>query len=157
MADNRGQRHNTGQGGRAPEYRLQPPVLDTSTVTFAPINAELFSQTAKNMAQAVADADRNRNKSTQLRRFYDELVLWETRVSQAPKEHQADKFNECLPFIRMINAKAAYAEGRKLVDSTFVGLLHHTLAQVTDAKALATCKLFWEAFMGFYKQLRGDN
>ncbi len=117
-----------------------------------PIAPELFNGIAKEAAKTVAGADRYRNKSTQLRRFYDELVLWETRASQQP-----DKFDDYLPFIRMINAKAAYAEGRKLVDRTFVNLLHNTLSQVKDAGTLTTCKLFWEAFMGFYKQERGDN
>lgn len=117
-----------------------------------PLDPELFNGIAQAMARAVANADRYANKSTQLRRFYDELVLWETRVNQQP-----EKFPEYLPFIRMLNAKAAYAEGRKLVDRTFVGLLHHSLAEVKDPDTLTTCKLFWEAFMGFYKQERGDS
>lgn len=117
-----------------------------------PLDPELFNGQALQAAKDVAAADRNRNKSTQLRRFYDELVLWETRVTQQPA-----KFNEYLPFIRMLNAKAAYAEGRKLVDRTFVALLSHTLKEVNSAETLTTCKLFWEAFMGFYKQERGDN
>ncbi len=116
-----------------------------------PLDSELFNGTARNAAQAIARADKYRNKSTQLRRFYDELVLWETRVNQQP-----EKFGEFLPFIRMINAKAAYAEGRKLVDRSFVDLLHQTLAEVNDAASMTACKLFWEAFMGFYKQERQD-
>lgn len=148
-----GQRgYGGGQGGNR-GYEDRGPGYDASSIKLAkPISPELFNGIAKGAAQAVANADRFRNKSTQLRRFYDELVLWETRVSQQP-----DKFDEFLPFILMINAKAAYAEGRKLVDRTFVGLLHHTLAEIKDAGTLTTCKLFWEAFMGFYKQERGDN
>ncbi len=97
----------------------------------------------------MANADRERNKASQLRRFYDELVMWEARTVQNP-----NKFGDYLPFIRMLNAKAAYAKGRKLVDRTFVDLLRQTLAEVKDAETLTTCKLFWEAFMGFYKQER---
>ena len=115
-----------------------------------PIEAELFNDIAQQAAKKIAQ-DKNRNKSTQLRRFYDELVLWETRANQQPA-----KFAEYLPFIRMLNAKAAYAEGRKLVDSTFVELLSHTLKEVNSAETLTTCKLFWEAFLGFYKQERQD-
>lgn len=136
--------------------REQAPLPDFSEIKFGkspdkPLNPELFNTIAQRMAKAVATADRNANKSTQLRRFFDELVLWEIRVSQQPS-----KFGEYLPFIRMINAKAAYAEGRKLVERTFVGLMHHTLGEVRDADSLTTCKLFWEAFMGFYKQERQD-
>jgi len=126
-----------------------PPFGD---IRFAkPLDPELFNEKAHTMAKEIAHADPSRNKATQLRRFYDELILWETRVSQQP-----DKFDEFLPFIRMINAKAAYAEGRKLVDRTFVSLMQHTLKQVNDAESLTGCKLFWEAFMGFYKQERQD-
>ena len=116
-----------------------------------PLDPELFNGTAREAAQTIARADKYRNKSTQLRRFYDELVLWDTRVNQ-----QQAKFAEFLPFIRMINAKAAYAEGRKLVDATFVELMHHTLGEVKDPDSMTACKLFWEAFMGFYKQERQD-
>jgi CRISPR-associated protein Csm2 len=117
-----------------------------------PLDAELFNSIAQQAAQRVSAADRNRNKSSQLRRFYDELCMWEEKVSRQP-----DKFAEYLPFIRMLNAKAAYAEGRKLVDRTFVELFAHTLQEISSAETLTTCKLFWEAFMGFYKQERPND
>ena len=112
------------------------------------LNPDLFSDIARKKAQQLAGDERS-NKPTQLRRFYDELVLWETRTSQQP-----GKFAEFLPFIRMMNAKAAYAEGRKLVNADFVALMRHTLGEVKDPETLTHCKLFWEAFMGFYKQVR---
>jgi CRISPR-associated protein Csm2 len=77
------------------------------------------------------------------------LLTWETRVTQRP-----EKFDEYLPMIRMINAKVAYAEGRNLVDGVFVDLMRHTLGQVKTPESLTICKLFWEAFMGFYKKER---
>lgn len=127
-----------------------PPPMDPGLLGrigfVAPLDAEIFNDIAHRAAKSVAGADRDRNKSTQLRRFYDELILWETRASQHP-----EKFPEYLPFIRMLNAKVAYAEGRKLVDATFVQLMHHTLSKVTNAAELTACKHFWEAFMGFYK------
>ncbi len=127
-----------------------------SNIRFTSPDAELFNSIAKERAQVVRGDDDRVNKPTQLRRFYDELLLWETRVSQQPLELQSAKFAECLPFIRMLNAKAAYAEGRKLVDRTFVDLMHHTLSEVSSPQTLTTCKYFWEAFMGFYKQIRQD-
>jgi len=136
--------------------RQQPDTGLRNSIRFATPDAELFNGIAKAAAQGVARADAYRNKPTQLRRFYDELLLWETRVSQQPLDAQAAKFAECLPFIRMLNAKAAYADGRKLVDRTFVDLMQHTLSEVTNPQTLTTCKYFWEAFMGFYKQERQD-
>lgn len=139
------------------QSRSRQPAQPAAPAAFSfklasPLDAELFNSIAQRAAQAVSTADKNRNKGTQLRRFYDELVLWEMRSAQHP-----DKFDEYLPFIRMLNAKAAYAEGRKLVDRTFVDLLAHTLKETTSAQTFTACKLFWEAFMGFYKQERGND
>lgn len=113
------------------------------------LDPELFNNVAKEAARTVASGGDRVNKSTQLRKFYDELVLWDNKVALKP-----EKFDEYLPFIRMLNAKVAYAEGRKLVDHNFVNLLHGGLKQVVCAETLHTFKLFMEAFMGFYKQER---
>ncbi len=113
------------------------------------LDPELFNSVAKEAARMVACGSDKVNKSTQLRKFYDEIVLWDNKVVLKP-----EKFDEYLPFIRMLNAKVAYAEGRKLVDRNFVDLLHNGLKQVVCAETLHTFKLFMEAFMGFYKQER---
>lgn len=113
------------------------------------INPDLFNDIAKNVAKVVASGGDRVNKATQIRKFYDEIVLWDSKVRQNP-----EKFDDYLPFIRMINAKAAYARGRKLVDDNFVDLIHKGLQQVICAQTLHTFKLFMEAFMGFYKQER---
>ena len=111
-----------------------------------PPDKELFSETAKRVAQEINESKKHVNRPSQLRRFYDEIVLWEDKVRAAP-----DRFEEYLPFLLMMNAKAAYAQGRDVVSGEFVCLVRHTLAQVQDEKSLHLCKLFWEAFMGFYK------
>jgi CRISPR-associated protein Csm2 len=125
-----------------------PPVLLNGIRFMKPLDPELFNTTALKAAKEVAGNQRS-NKSSQLRKFYDELLTWETRVAQQP-----GKFDEYLPFIRMINAKVAYAEGRNLVDPMFVDLMRHTLSEVKNPETLTICKLFWEAFMGFYKKER---
>jgi CRISPR-associated protein Csm2 len=121
------------------------------TKTDNKLDPELFNIVAKDWAIAIAGNDPRKtdNKPTQLRKFYDELVLWDNKVLMHP-----EKFDDYLPFIRMLNAKAAYAKGRKLVDDKYVGLLNTGLQQVTDSETLHTFKLFMEAFMGFYKQER---
>ena len=115
------------------------------------LDSELFNSIAQQAARRVAGDDprKSDNKPTQLRKFYDEIVLWDSKVMMHP-----EKFDEYLPFIRMMNAKAAYAKGRKLVDDNFVNLMHKGLQQVVCPETLHTFKLFMEAFMGFYKQER---
>jgi len=73
--------------------------------------------------------------------------MWDQKIKQDPA-----KYLEYLPLIKMLNAKVAYANGRKLVDDNFVKLMRHCLGQLNENKAsFETCKLFFEAFMGFYK------
>ena len=112
------------------------------------LDPDLFNGIAKNEAENVVSGGDRVNKSTQLRKFYDELVMWDNKTSLQP-----EKFDEYIPFIQMLNAKVAYAEGRKLVDRNFVTLLNKGLKQVDSAETLHTFKLFMEAFMGFYKQI----
>jgi len=114
-----------------------------------PVDAELFNSVAQNEAQKVAGGGDRINKPTQLRKFYDEVVMWEQKTSLHP-----EKFADYLPFIKMINAKVAYAKGRNLIDDKFVNMMNECLRQVESVETLRTFKLFMEAFMGFYKQER---
>lgn len=150
MANHDRQSPHKGRGNRREERRSLgfPLQFRTNEGKIAP---DLFDKTAKQAAQQVAQCKREQNKSTQLRRFYDELVMWEEKASQ-----HKEKFDEFLPFVRMLKAKAAYAEGRKLVDGAFVDLIEQTIDFITNADDLRVAKLFFEAFMGYYKLEKGD-
>jgi CRISPR-associated protein Csm2 len=113
------------------------------------VSPKLYDEVANATALCIANSDeiRDANKSTQLRKYYDEFCMWDQKIKQAP-----EKYVEYLPLIKMLNAKVAYANGRKLVDKNFVDLMRHCLSQLTDQKeSFERCKLFFEAFMGFYK------
>lgn len=113
-----------------------------------PLSDNLFSDIAKKEAARVFEAGGgskgNKNKSTQLRKFYDELCMW---------NEKKNPLKENLPFIRMLHAKVAYARGRDHVDIYFEQMFSHVINQITvDApETLKHAKLFIEAFMGFYK------
>ena len=85
-------------GGRPRQERRSLDMTIRFTNEDGKIDADLFDKTAKRVATIVANKSDRRasqlNKSTQLRRFYDELVMWEEKVRQ-----NADKFDEYLPFI----------------------------------------------------------
>ena len=134
------------QGGHRQQAAM--PSLDTGKIRLEEIEADLFDSVARETAKTLAGNTKS-NKPTQLRKFYDEIVMWENRVMMHP-----DKFHDYLPFIRMLNAKAAYAKGRNLVDKNFLNLLSHCLQQVNDPATMRNFKLFMEAMMGFYKQER---
>lgn len=127
--------------------------ISVADVQLKNIPATLFSDIAENKARTVHEAgEGKKNKSTQLRRFYDELVMWYERVQfeRTPAERSA-KYEEVAPFIQMLAAKVAYARGRDHVDECFETLFAHLIRQISDADSLRHAKLFMEAFMGFYK------
>jgi CRISPR-associated protein Csm2 len=148
MSQQRDQRNHPG--GRHRRDNEVEVSLDTSQIILnkqgdKPLNPELFDTVAQKVAKTIGKSKRG-NKPSQIRQFYDELVMWEEKVRQSP-----DKFDEFLPFIRMLNAKAAYAQGRNNVDSNFTSLISHCLGQVDSAETLHNFKLFFEAFLGFFK------
>ena len=140
--------------------------IPNSHIIFGKALAEnLFSETAKEKAVEIFQGGLNqrgqqdRNKSTQLRKFYDELVMWTDKVHNIGKVESGQKsdsvrqanYAKSAPFIKMMNAKVAYAKGRGHVDDSFEAMFSHCVKSIADAETLKHAKLFMEAFMGFYK------
>ncbi|MDY4593958.1 type III-A CRISPR-associated protein Csm2 [[Pasteurella] aerogenes] len=112
-------------------------------------SSEIFSDIAK-QAAVLIKSNKDKNKTTQLRKFYDELAMWNERV-QLARENKEAKFQELVPFIKMLKAKVAYAEGRKHIDKNFSDVFNRCIDQVNNAETLRDAKLFMEAVMGFCK------
>ena len=112
-------------------------------------SAEIFSDIAQRAAKHIK-TNKNVNKTTQLRKFYDELAMWNDRV-QLVRENKQGKFQELIPFIKMLKAKVAYAEGRKHVDKSFSEVFNRCIDQINNVETLRDAKLFMEAVMGFCK------
>jgi CRISPR-associated protein Csm2 len=138
------------QGAREP--RDQIPTVDVTAIRFGKeIDRKLYSDIAEGAARTIADGARGtKNKPTQLRRFYDELVMLQEKVGSDP-ERDRERFTQQEPFIQMLKAKVAYAKGREKVDENFEALLRHVVDQIKDPTTLKQAKLFMEAFMAFYK------
>lgn len=144
-----GYRGGDDRGTRDPQ-----PTLDTSGIRFGEqIVPTLYSDVAETTARSIANTDlRDANKGTQLRRFYDELVMLQGKVGSSD-----ERYNAHAPYIQMLKAKVAYAMGRKKVDANFDRLLRHVIDEARDPKTLAQAKLFMEAFMAFYKVYRPQD
>ena len=110
---------------------------------------EIFSDIAQRAAQHIKQSS-NVNKTTQLRKFYDELAMWNDRV-QLARENKENKFQELAPFIKILKAKVAYARGRKHVDDHFLEVFNRCIDQANNVETLRDAKLFMEAVMGFCK------
>jgi CRISPR-associated protein Csm2 len=140
--------HSSPRRGDDRPPRDAGPTIDVSDVRFGdPLDPRLFADIAEAKARAVSQgAGRDANKSSQLRRFYDELAMWHEKVGSSP-----ERFTELQPYIFMLKAKVAYAKGRNHLDANFETLFRHVIDQCGSAATLRHAKLFMEAFMAFYK------
>ncbi len=123
-----------------------------------PVPANLFDGLANAIAVEINRQPKAEcNKSTQLRKFYDEVVGWEQRLvdDKTFQHHEA--------FFRMLKAKVAYALGRDrderkgkvgLVDDNFRHWLCKCIDETRSAEGLRHFRLHFEAVIGFLKALR---
>ncbi|MGI6681145.1 MAG: type III-A CRISPR-associated protein Csm2 [Bdellovibrionota bacterium] len=117
------------------------------------IRSTLFSDVAEGKAKCIAD-DRKKSakdidKQSQIRKFFDELLKYNDIVNNS--DNKEAKFDECLPLVNMIVAKAAYARGRNLISINFYNFLKNIIGQIKDYKDLKNATLFFESFIAFYK------
>jgi CRISPR-associated protein Csm2 len=61
------------------------------------------------------------------------------------------EFESILPYLKMLNAKAAYAMGRDLVSKGFKDFISTSLNQIKDKDDFDVFAGLFEAFMGYYK------
>jgi CRISPR-associated protein Csm2 len=125
------------------------------------LNPLLFSKVAEEEAKKVYQSaegrgkDVKKNKPTQLRRFFDEIVAFQARYKQMLNKTPGEPekvFQQQLPFIHMLVPKVKYAEARKLVSSDFVNLIKSTIVEnLKKPDDLQILTSFFEAFMGHYK------
>jgi CRISPR-associated protein Csm2 len=113
------------------------------------IDPELFSKKAENFALEIAkdnEQSRGVNKRTQLRKFFDEIVNLNMRAKTSPHG-----WENILPLVHMVTAKAAYAKGRKLISDNFLNFIKESVNQVEEPCDLDVFNSFFESFIGFYR------
>ena len=130
--------------------------VDTSRIVLGNrISVDLYSSVAEATAKAIHDE--KKKKSAQIRRFYDELVMWHEKVRTVKPEARQEKYDECAPYIQMICAKVAYAKGREHVNGNFEKVINCLIRQIKDPLTLQQAKLFFEAVIGFRKALETNK
>lgn len=116
------------------------------------VEPELFSTGAEVLAKEIAKESNDRtNTPTQLRKFYDEVIRFDQIIKTKPEE-----FDQLLPYIKMLNAKAAYARaresgGKPLISQKFRDFISGTLKNINTREDFDVFSSLFEAFMGFYK------
>lgn len=116
------------------------------------VQPNLFSGFAEDLAQSIHnEGGRNINKRTQLRKFYDEVLRFDSMLKATSEKEAEDEFQRMLPYLKMLNAKAAYALGRGLVSNRFKDFLSSSLAKIEDRDDFQVFAGLFESFMGFYR------
>lgn len=112
------------------------------------IDPELFSDMADKLAMKIYKERKSKdaNKPTQIRKFYDEVLRFDSIMKTNP-----DNFDNILPYLKMLNAKAAYALGRGLISEGFRDFILTSLNQIKDKDDFEAFAGLFEAFMGYYK------
>lgn len=111
------------------------------------IDPDLFSSKAEMLAKKIFEEGNNRlNNPTQIRKFYDEVSRFDTILKTNPAE-----FENILPYLKMLNAKAAYAMGRDLISRSFKDFISTSLNRIKDVDDFEAFAGLFEAFMGYYK------
>ena len=115
------------------------------------VDPDLFSGRADVLAKKIYDEQRQSkgekaNKPTQIRKFYDEVLRFDSMLKSNPAD-----FDNILPYLKMLNAKAAYAMGRDLVSKGFKDFISNSLNQINDKDDFDAFAGLFEAFMGYYK------
>jgi len=108
------------------------------------LSDNIFSDIAEAAAKHISSP--NQNKASQIRKFYDELAMWDEKIHRNKAE-----YDKSAPFIHMLKDKVAYAKGRGHVDANFVAIFNHLIDQISDPQTLRHAKLFFEAMLGFRK------
>lgn len=145
--------HNYGnQGGQVPRNQGnqggQKPAPIKLIDDEGNVPAELFRKSAEEWARRVYNSDSNSNKYTQLYKFYEEVLRLHNKVQMDDEE-----FKKQRAYLNMIYARAAYAQGRKLISKEFLDMLSQCLDETKSPTDLTVFKSFFEAFMGFTKLL----
>ncbi len=114
----------------------------------------LFSSVAEDWASKVyksGERERDKNKRSQLRKFYDEVLRLNALAKMSPGD-----WDDIHPYVNMLIAKVVYARGRNKVTREFEDMLKSCISHVQEDKDLDVFANFFEAFMGFYRQY-GEN
>jgi CRISPR-associated protein Csm2 len=141
-------RHSGSGSYRTPSQSIDTPGPKLSEligkINLSNPTAETFDTTAEAIAKELEIEQKN--KSSQLRRFYDEIIRWSDKHRPGSAK---ESFEKDLPFIRMICAQAAYAKTRGHIDANFVAFLQGGVRMITNAEELRTFRSLFEAVIGF--------
>lgn len=132
-----------GYGNEKPKEELSKISLDYEQ------QVQLFGDVAEKYSKRLEEEkNHTKNKSTQIRRFYDAVLELNEKAQNLVSDEQYQK--EVYPFVIMLRSKVAYAKSRDLVSDTFIKMINQCVSESSSIKRMNNFKLFFEAVIGFY-------
>ncbi len=118
---------------------------------------ELVDGEAERLAKLFAE-QANPLKTTQMRRFYDDLKAIERKILQggSPLE-QKENFARNLALIKMFKAKAVYAEKRKVAPREFTQFIFDHVFSIADVKDFRAFLKVFESVVAFHRFFAKEN
>ena len=114
------------------------------------VNPELFSSVAQRIAKEIEEDRKPKSpENHQVRRFYEDLLSIRRRIERVDDEEE--EFKRQLPYIRMAQAKAAYAFRRRNINRRFQEFIEEVARIETMKDFRVFCTLF-EAVIAFYRR-----
>jgi len=116
---------------------------------------DLFSAYAQKIANTLAKADGQKNSSTQLRKFYDQVVRYYDDVRFQPSiADREETLSRLMPYILKLESTVFQAYEKSKIDANFKSFIDASMAQLRAKPDFETLKIFktlFEAVLGFYK------
>lgn len=115
---------------------------------------KLFSNTAEKIVMELYDDTwgkrENKITTTQIRRFYNDLLSVKGRVELESPSKRAAAFKLQIPYVNMMVAKAKYAEGREKVGKKFVKYIEKCTEPLDSNKPAESYEHF-KVFCSFFE------
>jgi CRISPR-associated protein Csm2 len=141
---------NADQRASQPQQRLQVREIEFWTDKSKKIpKVDLFSTQAENLAKVINQATLQGkvNTFTQIRNFYDAVLQFKSKLLVSKED-----FTKTLPYIKMLNAKFAYAKARGTISKECQDIFSKCITKIDDYDDFILFADFFESFMAFYRQ-----
>lgn len=146
-------RERHGGGGGSPQLPTPEPMRYFKDAQKQVLDDSLVDAKAIEWARSF-----ERLKSTQMRRFYDDLKAIERKVQLGKDlQEQQGNFERERALITMFKAKAVYAEKRGVSPRAFTEFIFNHMASIKDLNDFRAFIKVFEAVVAFHRFYAKDN
>lgn len=110
--------------------------------------ADMINKNADVIAKIIKQGE---NSYTQVRKFYNELLLLQKQAQGNQNNVDSGEFEKVLPMIYLVKSKAAYARGKKNINDNLLSFLVFYIEKIKNIEQLKYFMLYFEAILGYLR------